>query len=354
MSTTESSRWSFGWGKSGNPFDSFKLFGKEDAVEEEDPSTTLRRATLILVIGYSIIDSLIITSNLLTALMIGCTRLRYSLFHIKILICSIGDLIFGVVLAFAVLELKDPRHAWYYGDVFCYITKYVSATHLFFISLSLCALICDRIIKETTRYHKVAVFCIHGFLLTLPFVAAYIVAVPVLVSNDIVTITNLTDTDKKDYSFCRNSQNYESNKIIAVSVFNVMQNTIFLPFCIILSIVLINRRRRLSTNTPENMDNKSAMRNSNGCSACLTYITSSCIAVIIITIVTLFCTVPDCILHFCSDCLNEDTMYSVPHILYMLSLVPSIVRPYLWLIDKEMRQVAARICGFVCRRNRLT
>lgn len=352
MSTTESSEWSFGWGNFGNPLE--KLFGKEDTVEEEDPSISLKRATTVLVICYSIIDSLIITSNLLTLLMIVFTRLRYSLFHLKILICSIGDIIFGVVLAFAVLELKDHRHAWYYGDVFCYITKYISATHLIFISFSLCALICDQIIKETIQ-HKVAVSCIHVFLLTLPFVATYLVAVPVLVSNDIVTITNLTDTDKKDYTFCRYSQDYESHKIIAVSILGVMHNTIFLPFIIILSIALISRRkRRHPTNTSEAMNDASIKSGSNERSSCYANMSSGMV-VIIITIVAVFCTIPNCVLHFCSpDCLNEDTMYSVPHYLYMLCLVPSIVRPYLWLMDKKMRQVAARICCFICRKNQLT
>lgn len=339
--------------------DIISLFSSNDDVNTNNDKHELAYNE-ILAILYTVINCLILFSNLWVILLICCSKLRRHLFYLKIVVCSVGDLIFMIVFSFEIMTLLDSNRAWKYSEQLCIVSMYIAETHILFIALALCSLCSDRIMKIclSKRCFTIAV---HVMLFLLPFVGTYIVVIPVLEHYDIVMVTRLTDIDQVTFTYCRMSVDYDLKKIMAVNILAILENAIFLPVLfVLLGIIICIYKKRLYSNVVNGADQPHMCDHTNidddddddddAVDTDVT-ITSSGAAVIVVCVVTFVCTLPECVMYFCSpDCLPISIRKAtiIQLIIYALSLVPSFLRPYLWLLDLDLRNTlkSALCCCF--------
>jgi hypothetical protein len=349
--------------KSTTSWDDFfdNIFISDDEENRDEPEYTYAD---ILAITYGAISGLIIFSNLWIILLIVCSKLRRHLYYLKIVVCSVGDLIFVTVFSFEIVSWLNPDGAWKYGEIFCNISRYITETHLIFIALALTSLCCDRIMKITLKQSCFTYFC-HVILFCLPFAGTYIVVLPVLQHYKIITFANLTDLNQLPFKVCRMSKDYENKKILAVNIMEILQTTIFLPVLIFLFVMLIcmKKTRQNDSNEIEVRDEQNSFDqdinkdDSVDIDVHDAMMMSSGVAVIIVTVVTVVFTIPSNVLHFCSSaCLPDGmnqikTRYIITSVSHILTIIPSFIRPYLWLCDLGLRNILkASLC--FCRMKR--
>ena len=339
--------------------DIISLFSPNDDVNTNDDKHELAYNE-ILAILYTVINCLILFSNLWVILLICCSKLRRHLFYLKIVVCSVGDLIFMIVFSFEIMTLLDSNRAWKYSEQLCIVSMYIAETHILFIALALCSLCSDRILKICLS-KRCCTIAVHVMLFLLPFVGTYIVVIPVLEHYDIVMVTRLTDIDQVTFTYCRMSVDYDLKKIMAVNILAILENAIFLPVLfVLLGIIICIYKKRLYSNVingadqPHMCDHTNIDDDDDGDDDAVdtdVTITSSGAAVIVVCVVTFVCTLPECVMYFCSpDCLPISIRKAtiIQLIIYALSLVPSFLRPYLWLLDLDLRNTlkSALCCCF--------
>lgn len=314
----------------------------------------------ILAILYTVINCLILFSNLWVILLICCSKLRRHLFYLKIVVCSVGDLIFMIVFSFEIMTLLDSNRAWKYSEQICIVSRYIAETHIFFIALALCSLCSDRILKICLNKRCCSITA-HVMLFLLPFVGTYFVIIPILAHYNIVMVTRLTDIDQVTFTYCKMSVDYDLKKIMAVDILEILENAIFLPVLfVLLGIIISIYKKHLYSNVIHGVDQPHMCDHTNidddddddddAVDTDVT-MTSSGAAVIVVCVVTFVCTLPNCVTYFCSpDCLpiNIRKATIIQLSLYALSLVPSFLRPYLWLLDLDLRNIlkSALCCCF--------
>ena len=314
----------------------------------------------ILAILYTVINCLILFSNLWVILLICCSKLRRHLFYLKIVVCSVGDLIFMIVFSFEIMTLLDSNRAWKYSEQICIVSRYIAETHIFFIALALCSLCSDRILKICLNKRCCSITA-HVMLFLLPFVGTYFVIIPILAHYNIVMVTRLTDIDQVAFTYCKMSVDYDIKKIMAVDILEILENAIFLPVLfVLLGIIICIYKKHLYSNVIHGVDQPHMCDHTNidddddddddAVDTGVT-MTSSGAAVIVVCVVTFVCTLPNCVTYFCSpDCLpiNIRKATIIQLSLYALSLVPSFLRPYLWLLDLDLRNIlkSALCCCF--------
>ena len=351
--------------KSTTSWDDFfdNIFTSDDEEIRDEPEYTY---TDILAITYGAISGLIIFSNLWIVLLIVCSNLRHRFYYLKIVVCSAGDLIFVTVFSFEIVSWLNPDGAWKYGEILCKISRYITETHLIFIALALTSLCCDRIMKITLKQSCFTYFC-HVILFCLPFAGTYLAILPVLQHYRIVTFANLTDLNQISFTICRMSKDYENKNILAVNILEILQTTIFLPVLIFLFVMVIcmKKTKQNENNEIEDRDELSSLdQDANTDDHVDTDVhdatmTSSGVAVIIVTIVTVLFTIPSNVLHFCSSaCLPDGmnqirTRYYITSVFHILTIIPSVLRPYVWLFDIGLRNIlkTALCCCRTKRRN---
>lgn len=339
--------------------DIISLFSPNDDVNTNDDKHELAYNE-ILAILYTVINCLILFSNLWVILLICCSKLRRHLFYLKIVVCSVGDLIFMIVFSFEIMTLLDSNRAWKYSEQLCIVSMYIAETHILFIALALCSLCSDRILKICLS-KRCCTIAVHVMLFLLPFVGTYIVVIPVLEHYDIVMVTRLTDIDQVTFTYCRMSVDYDLKKIMAVNILAILENAIFLPVLfVLLGIIICIYKKRIYSNVingadqPHMCDHTNIDDDDDGDDDAVdtdVTITSSGAAVIVVCVVTFVCTLPECVMYFCSpDCLPISIRKAtiIQLIIYALSLVPSFLRPYLWLLDLDLRNTlkSALCCCF--------
>lgn len=310
-----------------------------------------RSSAAILGIMYRVSCGLIIVSNLLMVLLIIFTNLRRHSFYWKMVMCSVGDILFGITFAFQVESFINPINAWQYGEVFCQITRYIDATHLVFISFVLTSLCINRILKITTRPGLCSTIVL-VLLLLFPIIAAYFAIIPLFAHYRLVTFTTYTSIRQNKFSTCKLSTDYKQKNILAVVIVEIIQNTIFLPalFLLVMLLIWVKRKRQSIRDIVEGDDCDDTLSSTDSTSS--ENLMSSGVATLIVTIVTILCTAPNSILYFCSPgCVPRDATNtfstSIRHYLFLLLLVPSFTRPYIWIFDSEIRRVIRIVC---CRR----
>lgn len=341
--------------------DIISLFSPNDDVNTSDDEDELAYNE-ILAILYTVINCLNLFSNLWVILLICCSKLRRHFFYLKIVVCSVGDLIFMIVFSFEIMTLLDSNRAWKYSEQLCIFTRYIAETHMFFIALALCSLCSDRIMKICLN-KRCCTITAQVMLFLLPFVGTYIVVIPVLVHYNIVMVTRLTNIEQVTFTYCKMSVDYDLKKIMAVNVLAILENAIFLPVLfVLLGIIICIYKKRLNsdviigTDQPHmcahtNIDDDDDDDDADNAVDTDVTITSSGAAVIVVCVVTFVCALPDCVMYFCSpDCLpiNIRKATIIQFSLYALSLVPSFMRPYLWLLDHDLRNTlkSAFCCCF--------
>lgn len=289
---------------------------------------------------YRVTCGLIIVSNLWIILLIIFTRLRRDSFYWKIVMCSAGDIIFGIPFAFQVESFLHPMYAWQYGKVFCQIARYIDATHLVFIAFVLTSLCVNRIIRITTS-PGLCVTIVLVLFAVLPIAAAYFAIVPLFAHYKMVQFMSYTSIRQEKFSICKISEHFEDKNVIVVVIVEIIQNTIFLPALFLLIMLLVwLKRQTQGIRDIEVEESDDALSTTDSLSSA--NLMSSSVAVLVVTIVTILCTVPDSIIFFCSpDCVSDDTenvfSTSIRHYLFLLALVPSFLRPYIWIFDSEVR-----------------
>lgn len=339
------------------------IFTSDDEEIKDEPDYTY---TDILAIIYIATTALIIFSNLWIVLLIVCSKLRRHLYYLKIVVCSAGDLIFVTVFSFEIVSWLNPDGTWNYGEILCKISRYITETHLIFIALALTSLCCDRIMKITLKQSCFTYFC-HVVLFCLPFAGTYIGILPVLQHYKIVIFANLTDLNQEPFTACIMSKDYENKQILAVNILEILQTTICLPvlnFLFVMLICMKKQRQDDNNGIEERNEQNSLDENVNKDDSVDTdvhdaMITSSGVTVIIVTVVSVVFTIPSNVLHFCSSaCLPDGmnqikTQYIITSVVHILTIIPSFLRPYLWLFDLGLRNIlkTSFCCCRMKRRN---